>query len=80
MRSVGILTLGCKVNTYESNIMKELNGSLVVGYDFTDKDTGVLIIGNQENGKVTVINAFQDKEAVDIFNKLVGRDKNVNTM
>ena len=60
--------------------MKELNGSLVVGYDFTDKDTGVLIIGNQENGKVTVINAFQDKEAVDIFNKLVGRDKNVNTM
>lgn len=59
--------------------MKELNGSLVVGYDFTDKDTGVLIIGNQENGKVTVINAFQDKEAVDIFNKLVGRDKNVNT-
>ena len=63
-----------------SNIMKELNGSLVVGYDFTDKDTGVLIIGKQENGSVNVINAFQDKEAVDIFNKLVGRDKNVNTM
>ena len=60
--------------------MKELNGSLVVGYDFTDKDTGVLIIGKQENGSVNVINAFQDKEAVDIFNKLVGRDKNVNTM
>ena len=60
--------------------MKELNGSLVVGYDFTDKDTGVLIIGKQENGWVNVINAFQDKEAVDIFNKLVGRDKNVNTM
>lgn len=60
--------------------MKELNDSLVVGYDFTDKDTGVLIIGKQEKGKVNIINAFQDKEAVDIFNKLVGRDKNVNTM
>ena len=60
--------------------MKELDGSLVVGYDFTDKDTGVLIIGKQDKGSIDIINAFQDKEAVDIFNKLVGRDKNVNTM
>ena len=69
-----------------SNIMKELNGSLVVGYDFTDKDTGVLIIGKQENGSVNVINAFQDKEASELLHKLIDKEnevwrkKNVNTM
>ena len=66
--------------------MKELNGSLVVGYDFTDKDTGVLIIGKQDKGSIDIINAFQDKEASELLHKLIDKEnevwrkKNVNAM
>ena len=50
--------------------MKEIAGSLIVGYDFSNKDTGVLIVGKQTKGKVDVINAFQGEEAMELLNKL----------
>jgi hypothetical protein len=53
----------------ENNI---LSGSLIVGYDFSAKDQGVLIVGKPEPGKqTTVINAFQGEEAYELFNKLI---------
>ena len=55
--------------------MKELYGSLIIGYDFKDNDHGVLVVGKQENGSVNVVNAFQDKEASDLLHRLIG-DKN----
>ena len=45
-------------------------GSYIVSWDFSDKDTGVLIVGYQENGNVTIVNAFQGEEAYDIYKKL----------
>lgn len=44
-----------------------INESLIIGVDFSKRDDGVLIIGRQKNGEVTIINAFQGKKAFDIY-------------
>lgn len=49
-----------------------MHGSLIIGYDFSNKDDGVLIIGKKTpTQEVEVINAFQGKEAVNIFTQLI---------
>lgn len=48
-------------------------GSYIVSWDFPSEDTGVFIVGHQENGNVTIVNAFQGKEAHDIYEKLTGK-------
>lgn len=54
----------------------KVNESLIIGVDLSDdKDVGVLIVGRQKNGEVTIINAFQDKEAFDIYRKLITVEK-----
>lgn len=51
-----------------------LSGSLIVGYDFSAKDKGVLIIGKKAKGEaVKVINAYEGKEAYDLFQKLISK-------
>lgn len=42
----------------------KINESLIIGVDFSKRDDGVLIVGRQKNGEVTIINAFQGKEAL----------------
>lgn len=49
----------------------KINESLIIGVDFSKRDDGVLIVGRQKNGEVTIINAFQGKEAFDIYEKLI---------
>lgn len=52
-----------------------LTGSLIIGYDFSAKDTGVLIVGKKAKGEaVDVINAFQGKEAYDLLQKLITKE------
>lgn len=50
-------------------------GSVIVSWDFEHgKDTGVLIVGKKQPGKaVEIINAFQGKEAEDLYLKLTTR-------
>lgn len=48
-----------------------INESLIIGVDFSEQDEGVLIVGRQKNGEVIIINAFQGKEAFDIYEKLI---------
>lgn len=50
--------------------MSNTNGSYIVSWDFTNEDTGVLIVGSRQDGKVTIVNAFQGEEAYDIYKKL----------
>lgn len=46
--------------------------SILVSVSFSDKDTGVLIVGRKRiNQSPEVINAFQGKEAVELYNKLI---------
>lgn len=48
-------------------------GCLLVSFDFTnDKDNGVVLVGTKSPKKdVEIINAFQGKEAEELYNKLV---------
>lgn len=49
-----------------------MHGSLIIGYDFSNKDDGVLIVGiKHPNQEVDIINAFQGKEAANIFTQLI---------
>lgn len=49
-----------------------MHGSLIIGYDFSNKDDGVLIVGRKnQNQEVDIINAFQGKEAANIFAQLI---------
>lgn len=51
-------------------------GSVIVGWDFSHGlDNDILLVGKQENGDVTVINAFQGQEARDIYKKLTVKKK-----
>lgn len=53
--------------------------SIIVSADFTrDDDKAVLIIGEQIKGKVTVVNAFQGSEAIELWQKLVTQKPKVN--
>lgn len=53
-----------------------INESLIIGVDFSERDDeGILIVGRQKNGEVTIINAFQGKEAFDIYEKLISVKK-----
>lgn len=51
----------------------KINESLLVGVDFTNgEDVGVLIVGRKRpNQSVDIINAFQGKEAEELYNKLI---------
>lgn len=44
-----------------------INESLIIGVDFSKRDDGMLIVGRQKNGEVTIINAFQGKELYDLI-------------
>lgn len=59
-----------------ANKPNHISGSFIVGYDLSVEDeTGVLVIGTQKNNKVDVINAYQDKEAVDLYKKLLSNER-----
>lgn len=55
-------------------------GSFIVSWDFSSgKDTGVLIVGKKMPGKdVVVTNAFQGKEALELYQKLTTVKKKEN--
>lgn len=47
------------------------SGAVVVSWDFAHgMDVGVVLVGEQKNGAMEVINAFQGKEAEEIYKKL----------
>lgn len=49
-----------------------VTGSFIIGFDFSkSSDTGVLIVGTKTKGNnVEVINAFQGRDAVEVYNML----------
>ena len=52
--------------------MKEEHGCLLVSFDF-ENDVPIVLVGNRSKtvpGDVDIINAFQDQDAIDIYNKL----------
>ena len=52
--------------------MTNLSDTLLVSISFSDKDTGVLVVGRKrKNQSIDIINAFQGEEALDLYKKLV---------
>lgn len=54
--------------------MESFTTSILVGYDYNkEKDNAVLVVGKQipKTTKVQIINAFEGKEATDLYNKLI---------
>lgn len=72
---------GLRANTVNLDILVNMIGlagkkkdsdTLLTGFDHTHGDIAVLIIGRKEvDGKVQIINQFQDKEAEELYKKLV---------
>ena len=53
--------------------------SVIVSWDFSrGKDVGVLIVGSQKIGQVDIINAYQGKEAYELYRKLTVKKKGAN--
>lgn len=51
--------------------MENTSGAFIVSWDFSDKDTGVLVVGRQiKAGNVEIINAFQGSDAHAIYEML----------
>lgn len=52
---------------------------LLLGIHFNDNgDVNVLIVGDQTNGKTTILNAFQGDEAKDLYSKLITKKEKLN--
>lgn len=53
--------------------MNNIHGAYIVSFSFSevgDVATGVLVVGKQNKGDIDIINAFQGKEALDLYQKL----------
>lgn len=51
-----------------------LTTRFIVSFDFSDKDRGVCIVGQQRKGKMDIINAFQDEDARALLDKLITKE------
>lgn len=57
--------------------MNKVADTLLVSVDFTNGvDTGVLIVGRKyPNDAVQIVNAFQGEEALELYKKLITKEK-----
>ena len=50
------------------------NGAVIVSWDFSHSaEKAILLVGKQTKGEVEVINAFQGRDAVEMFKNLTMR-------
>ena len=59
--------------------MTNLSDTLLVSISFSDKDTGVLVVGRKrKNQSIEIVNAVQGDEALELYNKLVTQKEKNN--
>ena len=59
--------------------MTNLSDTLLVSISFSDKDTGVLVVGRKRNNQsIEIVNAFQGEEALELYKKLVTQKEKSN--
>ncbi len=46
------------------------NEAVIISIDERD-DKAVLVVGKQKNGQIHVINAFENEEAIELYDKLI---------
>ena len=59
--------------------MTNLSDTLLVSISFSDKDTGVLVVGRKrKNQSIDIINAFKGEEALELYKKLITQKEQNN--
>lgn len=55
--------------------MEHRNNALVIGYDLSEGNMrkALIVMRYDENGRMKVVNAFYDDDAVDIYSKLTSK-------
>lgn len=55
--------------------MEHRNNALVIGYDLSEGVTrkALVVMRYDENGRMKVVNAFYDDDAIDIYSKLTSK-------
>lgn len=54
------------------------SGSVIVSWDFSSEiDDGILIVGEQKNGTMDILNAFQGPEATELYRRLTTKKVSV---
>ena len=52
---------------------KTVEDRLIIGVDFSDNDEDVLRVIKIKGNDVYIVNQFKNEEAVEIYNKLIGK-------
>lgn len=60
--------------------MERITTSLIIGYDQSGIDQAVLIVGSKQNGTVTIINAFKEKDAIMLYKLLTDEHPNTTAL
>ena len=59
--------------------MTNLSDTLLVSISFSDKDTGVLVVGRKrKNQSIEIVNAFKGDDALELYKKLVTKKEKNN--
>lgn len=55
--------------------MEHRNNALVIGYDLSEGNMrkALIVMRYDENGRMKVVNAFYDDDAIDIYSKLTSK-------
>ena len=55
--------------------MEHRNNALVIGYDLSEGNMrkALLVMRYDQNGRMKVVNAFYDDDAIDIYSKLTSK-------
>ena len=55
--------------------MEHGNNALVIGYDLSEGNMrkALIVMRYDENGRMKVVNAFYDDDAIDIYSKLISK-------
>lgn len=54
---------------------KSVEDCLIIGVDFSPYDHDCLVVARRNGDKTYIINKFTDDEAVEIYNKLIEKEK-----
>jgi len=53
-----------------NNEFKPMAISFILSFEQSAKNSAVLIIGHQDKGKVSIVNAFEGQQAIDLYKLL----------
>ena len=53
---------------------KSVEDCLIIGVDFSPNDADIMMVMRRKGNETYIINLLKDEEAVEIYNKLIGKE------